>query len=351
MRYIVGLFLILVSVFLYALLRPIEYTTPSLPDPSVTSTAVYPQTVDITSGLFVPYWAIDESLQSQSYDELYYFGIAPDKNGYILPDPGRNGLPTFLHLAREMNSKRFLVIRMLDRDVNNELLKDKQKQQQFISEVFNLSTREGFAGIVLDFEYNALSFDITVNRITDLYENFSQAAREARLLLYVTLYGDTFYRIRPYDVEKIGKFSDRLLIMAYDFHKSRGNAGPNFPMSGDEVYGYDMALMVDNFLHVVPASKLAVVFGMFGYDWSEGSSVAQALTYKQAENRFIKQCTLQECRITEDALSTETKVEYIDQQNKQHTVWFETSSSVEKKEKFLMEKGISTFGYWAYSYF
>lgn len=351
MRYIFILLLILISIFFYVLLKPVNQLpseTIPFPSPSISNSPSH--AVSLT-GLFVPYWTVDASLINERYDELYYFGVAPTFEGTILSDVGDNNFSSFLNLVRESNSKKFLVIRMLDRDISNELLQNTAKQNRFIQETTNLARNTRIDGIVLDFEYNALSFDTTVDRITNLYQNYSKVVKEEQLQFYVTLYGDTFYRLRPYDVEKIGNASDRVLIMAYDFHKSRGDSGPTFPLFGKEKYGYDMSSMIDDFSLSVPKEKLTIVFGMFGYDWVTGGASARAVTTTQGISRFLNGCNFLACHITVDAPSAETQVEYTGEDGKKHTVWFETSASIEKKQQYLKDRGISSFGYWAYSYF
>lgn len=46
---------------------------------------------------------------------------------------------------------------------------------------------------------------------------------------------------------------------------------------------------------------------------------------------------------------TETEVNYIDQNQIYHIVWFEDPES--RKQDFLKERGVSSFTYWAYGYF
>ena len=101
--------------------------------------------------------------------------------------------------------------------------------------------------------------------------------------------------------------------MAYDFSKASSGPGPNFPLGGQNIYGYDMGKMADDFLQVVPNQKLGVVFGLFGYDWpvdDKGNAIGQGqpLTDLQIQNKFLNGCSLKDCHIRQDPLSAETEV-------------------------------------------
>ena len=147
------------------------------------------------------------------------------------------------------------------------------------------------------------------------------------------------------------------MVMAYDFHKAGGGSpGPNFPLAGKETYGYDLQKMTDDFLQFVPAQKLAIIFGLFGYDWTvdkQNSAVGVGipLTTKEIQQKFLTSCSYTNCHIQKDPQSAETKITYMDNQQKNHIVWFEDLHSVWQKQQALKQKGITSFSYWAYSYF
>ena len=144
--------------------------------------------------------------------------------------------------------------------------------------------------------------------------------------------------------------------MAYDFHKARSSPGPNFPLGGQNIYGYDMSKMADDFLQVVPNQKIAVIFGLFGYDWpvdnkGNAEGAGQPLTDLQITNQFLNKCSFKECQWNRDSLSGETVIHYIDNNNQKHIIWFEDMHSVTAKEAYLKKRGIGNFSFWANLYF
>lgn len=305
------------------------------------------------SSLFVPYWTLSDGISSAE-DRLIYFGIAAGENGINKSDEGYKGIAGFLASA-DKDKKKFITLRMLDQSISTRTLESKKNQEILIDETIAIASENGFDGIVLDLEYKALPFDSVVNGITNFVSRFYQAAKVNNLEFSVLVYGDTFFRVRPYDIKSIGENSDEVMIMAYDFHKSGGSPGPNFPLGGADLYGYDYAEMTDDFLSAVPAEKLTVVFGMFGYDWGvdkDGASMgsANALSLAQMEQRFVNGCRFDNCVLVRDEKSGESNATYSDENGK-HTVWFEDKESVEAKKSFLRDRGINSFSFWAHSYF
>jgi len=361
MKQVVGLSLLFVlgvlflsqTIFRTTSTKTIVPTSPSL-TPLGKSTIRVPQKE--YQYLFVPYWSLTgKKIPSDSYDELIYFGIAPDEKGLNTSEIGYKNIDKFLS-ALAAREKRFLTIRMIDPKVDPLVLEDKALQTNIIDQSIVTAKKFGFDGIVLDFELSALSFSSVVKNISDFYIVFAKSVKEKNLQFYITLYGDTFYRARPYDVKVIGEYADKVLILAYDFHKARENPGPNFPLHGKDVYGYDFPSMINDFTKALPKQKLVVVFGMFGYDWKidsqqRGITTASPFSFYAMKEKFVTHCIFTDCVVKRDDLSSETSVRYTDSDSQKHIVWFEDMESVAKKKQFLQEKGMYEVSFWAYSYF
>lgn len=305
--------------------------------------------------IFVPYWSIGkELLEVNQYDEIIYFGITPSKEGIDRNDLGYKRLANFLQLS-DQDKRQILAVRMTNSDMNSLILEDSAWQMRIIKDSVLIARENGFDGIVLDFEISALSFPSVIKKITEFHRSFFEYAKKNGLAFSVAVYGDTFYRGRPYDIAIISKYSDSIFILAYDFHKAHGDPGPNFPLSAEKD-GYDLSHMVDDFSKVVDREKLVIVFGMFGYDWKtdeKGNSTETALplSFFAIKQKFLDNCTFQNCIIKRDNLSSETQVSYVDSGENKHVVWFEDEESVKKKRELLETKGIQSIGFWAYSYF
>lgn len=319
------------------------------PTPSVTSHA--------SRSLFVPYWSLrNESIDASLYDQLIYFGITTNTNGIDTKEKGYQELPQFFKVS-DTKIKKILTLRMITQDTNFTILKNKQLQKHIIDQTITVAKTNRFDGILVDLEVSSFPFQSVVSDIDDFVNAFHSSAQQKKLQFDLALFGDTFYRIRPYDLPELAKQSDMIYIMSYDFHKAGGAPGPNFPLSGQKQYGYDFKTMVTDFLNFVPKEKLAIVFGMFGYDWlvddaGKAANTAKSRSLLEMQQLFINSCLFSRCSVLRDSSqSAEMHVTYTDNDGGLHDVWFEDQASVTKKEMYLKQKGITSFAFWAYSYF
>ncbi len=285
--------------------------------------------------IFIPDWSLPkETVLGGNYERYIYFG-------------NENRIPGF--------TTWFTV--KVNEIPTQSLWESEVKKEIDIAKSYNME------GIVLDLEINGLPTEETVTQINKSVEYFYSQTKQYYIKLAVAVYGDVFYRRRPYDLRFINQNSDEVMVMAYDFHKSRGEPGPNFPFQKDDKYDYDFQMMIDDFTQFVPPEKLTIIFGLFGYDWSVDEkkrplSPAKALTLNEIKKKFLKKCEWKDCIIKKDDVSRETEIDYINStivndfaNMEYHIVWFEDEESVKVKVQYLKEKGIGSVAYWAYGYF
>jgi spore germination protein len=195
-----------------------------------------------------------------------------------------------------------------------------------------------------------------IKQINNFSNELYQKLKKENTKYAIAIYGDVFYRMRPYDVLDLSKNSDEIMIMAYDFHKSIGEPGPNFPLNKKEIYNYDFKKMIDDFLRYVSKDKISVIFGLYGYDWivdEKGRPIksANALSYNEIKNKYLNNCSRPKCKIFVDNVSTENRVELVNNDSKKHIIWFEDERSVNEKINYLKSKRIFNYSYWANGYF
>lgn len=305
--------------------------------------------------LFIPYWSFSRNIVTDSEYSLIYFGVAVNTRGLELNDRGYENLTNFINLTPNA-SERILAVRMVDKTINAEVIKNDLLEEKIASQAVDMAINNKFDGVLLDYETSAFGFDSTTKNILSFYKLFSKKTHEKGLKFYVSLYGDTYFRSRPYDIKAIGAVSDKVIVMAYDFSKSSGNPGPGFPLTGRMKYGYDFQKMVEDYQKDVTNDKLVVALGYFGYDWrvdSKDIAVAPGipLTTSEITKEFIDKCGFRDCNLVRDPKSLEAYIKYIDDSGERHIVWFEDEQSINKKKQFLQSKGIVETGAWAYSYY
>jgi spore germination protein YaaH len=332
---------------------PIPYPTTTItPSVNPDDAATGPE----KTSLFVPYWTVkNKNYEEGDYNSYIYFGVVPTKEGIDTKEQGSLTLDTFLSSV-PADGKKLLALRMIERDTNFAILKDQDAQKKIIAETMALAKEKKFDGVVLDLEISAIPFESLVSQINSFTELFYKEAKRNDLSFSLAVYGDVFYRVRPFDVKTLAKHTDNVMIMAYDFSKAKGNPGPNFPLQGEDVYGYDYALLTKDFLKFVPPEKITIIFGLFGYDWvvdGQGRTLQQgkALSTREIESGFIENCQQRSCSFSRDTKAFETQVNYVGKDGSKHIIWFEDMQSVEAKKEYLKSRGINSFSYWAHSYF
>ncbi len=322
-------------------------------------------TQPLQGSIFVPYWtaaklglpALPNVMKHGALKNLIYFGVTPDEDGALMTDePGYKNLATFSKNAAAIQGKKLLTLRMLDEDNNEAILQNKDRQNKLIDETLALASQYTFDGLVVDLEHSVLPTSDTVTSISQFLENFAQKTHANNLTFAITIYGDTFYRQRPYDIKKIASFTDEILIMAYDMHKSYGEPGPNFPLTRGSAFSYDFTTMINSFLEAVPSEKITVLFGLYGYDWTVDSkdrprASAKAMTLSKIEESLLPRCAALHCDKKRDDSAKEMTIRYKDEEGAQHVLWYEDSLSIQSKVKFIQSKNVSSVGYWAYGYY
>ncbi|MFZ6034617.1 MAG: glycosyl hydrolase family 18 protein [Patescibacteria group bacterium] len=277
---------------------------------------------ETVKSIFVPDWSLlEETILHNGYDRWIYFG-------------GKDKLPVFESALRDKNLWITIKVDSLE-DLNKTNLREYELNK--------------IKGIVLDLEINGIGTDKLIHGINEGVKELYGQAKDLDMQFAVAMYGDLFYRKRPYDLKTINMYSDEIMIMAYDYSKSYGEPGGNYPFKGFKE-------MIDNYLKVVPPEKITVVFGMYGYDWTmkEGKPLknADSISLAEIKNRFLgKKCYEINCRIASDDVSKEKKVTYSDGNGYDHIVHFEDDDSVLVKSEFMKAKGITSTAFWAWGYF
>ena len=331
------------------------------------------------NSLFVPYWALGKrDYVSSLYDAYYYFGITVDQKGLIKTEPGYTGLAQF---SCPNKKKCYLVIRMLDNEISKSILTDIKTQEIVIKQTLNIADMYSFSGVALDLELSGIFNGELTGQISSFVQRYYTSTKKNYKTFSFIVYGDNYYRKRPFDIKSIGTYSDEVMVMAYDFHKNYGEPGPNFPFDrrpvrrslneggslgegGNFNYGYNFQQMIFDFSADVSPKKLTIIFGMYGYDWTLN---AQGLPLKRGKAVTVKEIdimTNDKSQITnqfpsfvkttegkQNLNSKEKKIEYIDAENFKHVIYYEDEESAAIKADYLRKVGIGSVSFWAWGYF
>jgi spore germination protein YaaH len=353
---IIGLVVLLSLVFFFR--SPVRQPASSSPNPSVTKVPRQIQAneepaKETSTSVFVPYWA-DLSEEISGFDRLYYFGIVPTVDGIDRTEAGYATIPSFVVAAG--NTEKWLTLRMVERETNAEILSTAASWQKIVDDTLSIRNANGFTGVVLNLEVGLLALDLTEDDITEFTRFFSEQMAAADVPFASTAYGDSFFRKRPYNFKQLAPLVDHVIVMTYDFHKSFGLPGPNFPLNGKEEYRYDLTLMIDDYLTYLPPEKITIVLGRYGYEWivddqNRPLKAATPVTENQVESRYLPECPEPECVIERDDVSQELKITFMGDSGRTHVIWVDDETSTREKIEYLNSRGIGSTGFWAYGFF
>ncbi|MFA9288756.1 MAG: glycosyl hydrolase family 18 protein [Weeksellaceae bacterium] len=323
--------------------------------PTVTPSISPVATTELERTIFIPYWNIPTDADKLTlYDRLVYFGITATTDGIDKTDDAYKGLSDFMDL--EGDKSKAITLRMLDTESNTIILEDEALQEQLIDETINILRQGDVDELVLDLEMSVLPVTDVKQNISEFTARLAKKLHASDMRLSMTVYGDTIYRGRPYDLKALANSVDEFYLMTYDFHKVHGEPGPNFPFADDNVYPYNFKDMLSDMRTYVDAENLTVILGMYGYDWTLGQQglplkAAKALSLKDIKAMLGETCELQQCKLNKTQEGKEPSVSYKDSDGYMHTVWFEDEESAQEKIKYMQQQGIGSVAYWVWGYF
>jgi len=114
-----------------------------------------------------------------------------------------------------------------------------------------------------------------------------------------------------YNFRQLADANDYLMLMSYDEHASDNEAGPIASQTW-------FTQFIQARLRDVPANKLVVGIGSYGYDWKQGKSSAEEISFQDALHIAAES----EGDLQMNDESGNPGFEYFDELNLQHKVWF-----------------------------
>ncbi|HEY7361633.1 MAG TPA: glycosyl hydrolase family 18 protein [Streptosporangiaceae bacterium] len=219
------------------------------------------------------------------------------------------------------------------------ILHDPERRKQHVAAITALVSRHHYAGIDIDYE------DLRAGdrRVFTAFISELAAALHARdKILSVALFAkvtDAGYAPRnvAQDYAAIGRVADQVRIMAYGYHWDTSPPGPIAPVSW-------IRAVIRYAKREIPAAKVVLGVGLYGYDWSQGS--ATEVTWLRA----FQLSTRYNARPRYDTTSQAPWFTYTDADGHRHTVWFENEASA--RAKFEIAKGSQIGGVflWMFGY-
>lgn len=295
----------------------------------------------------VPYW--DEETARQSIDahgaamtvaSPWTYAVAAD--GSVVPQIGIDAAGEAVQ-ATWLGERGLSVIPTIanttagawDAVTISTVINDPGLRAAHIASIVDLVMTNGYDGVQIDYEdldaADRWAFSAFVGELADSLHAIDK-------LLYVTVHpktDDSGYdgRNEAQDYAAIGAVADMVFVMTYDWHWETSSSGPIAP------YGW-MERVVQYTVSQIPAEKIILGVGLYGYDWVD--SQGEAVTWSQVR-ALADRYQVQE---QWDEASASPYLSYTGDDGRHHDVWFENARSVQAKFDLARIHRLGGIGLW-----
>ncbi|MGI6129034.1 MAG: stalk domain-containing protein [bacterium] len=261
-----------------------------------------------------------------------------NRRGIFAPE----GYEEVLQKASSAGAESYALVFEDNSDKLHQLLSNPAQQKLLCQDIINLLNKEGFSGVNIDFE---MVREADGPALTAFINNLAQLvhAQGKKLALSVPARTTNGWN-RAYDYAALGQVADQIAIMAYD--RSPGQASPQTPI-------YWIREVVDYAVQRIPAHKVLLGLGTYGYDWANGgrrtvlwapSELGSLVSYlEEIKARYHPE-------IKWDNEAMQPYFTYTDEQGSNHTVWYENIDSLKPKLDLVREKGLGGIAFWRLGY-
>lgn len=259
----------------------------------------------------------------------------------MVPD----GYEDVIKLSKENGLKIYMLLFESDASKLQKILSTLDSRKRLVNQIMTVVQREGYDGVNIDFE-GVKSAD--KDKFNEFIQGLSEALHAEGKSLNISLPVKTEKADwwPGYDYQTLGKYSDFAVLMAYD----KNPASPE-PQSGidwvEDVVDYAIAR--------IPAEKVVLGIGYYGYDWSSNGGRSTVLATRNGINisglLFADELAAKYgLKFTIDKKSGLAYGTYTDDNGVFHQIWMENEASVDAKAKLVIEKGLKGVALWRLGY-
>src|SRR5450432_3306750 len=217
-------------------------------------------------------------------------------------------------------------------DAVHRIITNRVKREKLISDLIHILDTNKLSGVNIDFE--------------DLVEKKNEVLVQFQKELYEKLHAKGFLVTQDvvpfnedYNFTELANYNDYIFLMAYDQYSES-----TVPGSIAEQKWIEAA--VDEAANKIPAQKIILAAAAFGYDWTvdkKGKPThAEPITYQQV---LVRARTYQS-KIDFDNDTYNLTFSYIDDDGKDHTVFFTDAATTFNTLRFAVEYGLSGVSLW-----
>lgn len=221
------------------------------------------------------------------------------------------------------------------------ILNDEAVQTRLLDNILETARRLGFRDIHFDFEYLRPEDREAYNRFL---RRAADRIHGSGLMLSTALAPKTSATQRgnwyeAHDYRAHGQIVDFVVPMTYEWGYSGGPPMPVSPIG-------PVRQVLEYAVSEIPPAKIMMGQNLYGYDWRlpyvRGGENARALSPQAA----IRLAAERNVAIRYDETAQAPYFDYVDDQRRNHRVWFEDARSIQAKIDLVKELGLRGISYW-----
>ena len=268
--------------------------------------------------------------------------LSPDGRGVLTRDydPDRNPTTAPLVQAAQANGVRIVPVvgnatdGLFDPHRIDKML-DGPNADAVMNQLVGFVNQHRFAGLQIDFEQlTPAQIARLVPWLNRLHQRLEAQGKELSIALEAGF--------EDAEIQALAATVDYAAVMAYDEHGEDSLPGP---IASAGFVNHSL----DRFTRLVPANKLILGIGVYGYDWQVGTQTADSITNTTALT------TAQGYRpddapgdvIDFDPVALQPTFNYRDDQSRMHEVWFQDAASVGNAMTMAQGRGLRGASLWA----
>lgn len=361
-----GLTIIFLGWFIYAVFfQKVNFLSPlALGEVLSVATRRPDRTYEVVG--FLPYWSVNRGAEIpwQALDEVIIFDLSVDSQG----DIGQTRQDEIGGWS-VLNSKKFnqiqqqaienntllgLALTSFNDEQMNLFLSNSSAVNNFLDQLDDILDEYQLQTINIDFEFVNLSQPETTR------EAFNQLIAKIKTRfpdkkLSFDVYANAVIKNQPYDIQSLGRLADRMIIMAYDFHRpSSANSGPVAPINQPYASARSITEALRESFKLISPQKTLLGVPLYGYEWQTANDQIYSTSLGSdglaSFSRTHDLITEKDLEVKWDNQALSPWISFTDDSGRIKQIYFENLSSLSLKYQLVKQSGLAGVAYWALGY-
>jgi spore germination protein YaaH len=305
---------------------------------------------------FLPTWMVGKTkTYGKEIDRLIFLGIEVKEDGDLLWDFQSKKInnDSYLEIKAEIKKnkgKNIVGFKLFKDNKLDKLLKNELALENFLDKAEKLVKDYEMDGVNIDFEFQNNIFGVYADDFLSFLDKLDK--RELGEIS-IDVFANTIIKAKKDNLENLIRLTDKIIVMAYDFHRPGSiYAGPVAPIKSEVgerniVEIYEKLSQIDN----NQRDKFIVAYPLYGYEWKtetkEHGSKTLGKWYQMASMNRISQMEGMTERWDELSMSPWL---FFEEKGDIRQIYYENEKSLKIKVDLARQNKIKGVAFWALGY-